>query len=703
MSELPVFRQRRSSLAAIAVWMAVLAGAAAAWACITRDLGQDPTYWVVATLLMAGIAAFGLSVANAACSRIVIEQRRLRLHQLFREKTVLWDDVIAVNVPLGIYTDAPVVLRLAARSQGLWQRLLCGGRIHIPGGWQQHARLLREIVSHVPHARIGQRLRAYLAAPDRVPWLHRVVVLLVLALAIGVTAPALIGALRDGTIGPLPWVTIAATALPCCLAGSLGREWRPKTALLAIHAVLAASFGVSFSYTLIYCRVAPSLLLLAGCLGWALPTFVLCMPLRPRAWQVICGYAIALLGAIGPTWWYGVREPVPVRHTPSFHTVLRRWRPAVWSPDGSRFGLLATNQKHDTIHYAVVDGQTLETQRFSLDPKWPPGRFCFPDARHLLRSAWFPIWLTDGSLATNHDLWLRDIATQKCRLQYKANALRLSPQGGASPDGKSVVYLARPKGGNGWELHLLQLDTCSATPLELDFHLARVDSVHWTPNGKLLLVEQEPPEEGPGSLTLWSLTPGEHTPERFYHVTAHNVSMDLSPDRRWALTSTGRSFLELGNHELLDLVSHESKELQFPGRLSLGADGWSPDGKAFAYVSSKLGEHTVLLLDPESRKVKSVYTTHRDIDWLALSWGGRLIALGLGADGAHLEDSGAVKIHVIDVTTGRSTTLRRPILDLSMPPTWSPADFILAVPYYHKHLADDTGQVSISVFDFRGW
>ena len=647
----------------------------------------------------AGVAVLAalVGLVGAVNDRVIVDERTLTVRRFLRRKVVRWDDVAEVAAPWGISADVPLVLKLRPPRPEGWLGRLWRRRVAVPGGWRNHESLVREILRRAPHATVCERLRAHLEAPSHVPWSHRLFVLLALALAVGLVGYALADALAQGVIGILPGALAVATAAPCAVTGrSMGREWRAKRSLVAAYPVPAFSLLVAFLPAMVSGHSEWLLLLLAGCLGWAAATFLICLPFRPRAWQAAAIYAAAVAAALAATWWLGIREPIPAQAITSLRTVDNS---LIWSPDGHTLGLQVTDESNGRWNYLVVGGPHLRTWRFPV--RDIGHQFHFIDPGHVLYLSRVIFRDADMSLNSISKLWLWDAATHGQRRIPVPARVRLAPEGYTSPDGRLLAFLAEPEtAGPRWRLHFLDLAELRVRQADLDTDLSPFERVRWTPGGTLVFTAvEEASKVSPGRISLWSLAPGASKPVRFYAGCARDIGSSFSPDGRWALIALDTRADATPRYDLVDLADGRSRPLALPDRPRPFEIRWSPDGKAFAYPSRERGHPPFILAEAGTGTIRRpcAFQDGR-IDAVALSAGARFAACTVRCSRATL-------VRVVETDTGRVLYLRRPMLvPPILLPVWSPVGQTLAVVYHEKLLPPGDQTVRLCLYNLEaGW
>ena len=596
-------------------------------------------------------------------------------------------------------SSPPARIAGVAASRGFLDRLLARllpRRVNLGGHWADHERLVREVVARAPHAGVNRRLSEYLADPGRLPWGHRLAALLSLGASVGLGAHALADALAEGVVGVVEGAAVVLAAAACALTGgSMGREGRAKSALVAAYVVLVVAAAAVSVPALLHGHSDWLLLLLAGCVGWAAATLAVCLPIRLRPLTVAAAYAVAVAAAVALAWRLGVREPVAVSSVGPLRLASRT---LVWSPDGATLGLHVGEPGRAGEAYLLVGASGRQAQRLPVTGL--AERLCLPSERHALYVTSLFRRSRDWSLGSARALWAWEAAWGEPRRVPVAARLRLAEEGLASPDGQRVAFLALDDSSRRWRLHVLRLADLAVSRPESPFDFSRFAKVRWACDGGLVLTEHhEGWARGPDRLALWWLAPGGAAPERFYEASAAELWDRYSPDRRWALVALFDGGRRRARFDLVDLRARKSRRVEFPGGPYPHWLAWAADGAALAYAAPDSGGHAVVRFDPATGDVRRVPLTLRGtVLSVALSSGGRFAA-------CVVQGERAARVQVADLATGRVVTLRRPLLFLPMPtePAWSPVGQTLAVASYESTLPP-APTVRLCLFEFGdGW
>ncbi len=654
--------------------------------------GQGPEVTRACTFMAVALVALAaVGVLRAARDRIVLDERGLRLRGLLGRRMVAWERVAEVAAPWGFYADVPLVLKLPP-VRGGWLGRLLAPRVAITGHWADHARLVREVAAHATRARLNRRLRAYLAAPGRVPWPHRVLVLASLGASVALGVYALCDALAEGVIGVIPGGLVVAAGLSCSLTGaSMGREGRAKAALVVLYPVLVLGLALAAVPAFLHGLGQWLLLLLAACPGWAAATFVACLPVRVRPGRAAAAYAVALAAAICPAWYWGVREPVPSASLGPLHladTTL------VWSPDGARLGVHIGESGSGRDAYLVIERPSLRTWQLPL-VNIAERLYLLDGGRALYLTNVITRDNATQTLDSIRTFWFWDAALAEPRRVPAAPRLRIAAEGLVAPDGRRAAFLARDDATNRWHLDTLDLADLAVARLESPFDFSRFRAVRWTPDGAMLLTERWGGDKlTPSRLGLWRLAPGAAEPVRFYEVTAPDLWDQYSPDLRWALVALFQGGRRVARHDIVDLRTGQTRRVDLPGAPFPHRLAWAPDGGAIAYAADDGRGPAVVRFHLATGNTQRLPLRVRgDVTFVALSAGGRYAACVVRGERA-------TRVRVADLDTGRLTFLRRPMLFPAPPePSWSRAGHTLAVTWFEQPLPP-ASTVRIRLFDF---
>jgi hypothetical protein len=623
-------------------------------------------------LAWLGCAAWVLLIFRG---EIVLDARGLRYWSLIRREEIPWAEVEKLDVVGGFVEPPALVLRLRRPERFFKVLWLDPCRFEVGLHWSGRERLVSEILAHVPHAQRSEKARARLEAPRRVAWAYRLAPLLGSALAAACFGYALMEAMAWDVASFLPGVLAVAASVLCftTAGGAIDWEGRWKSWLVRMGGLLGFVVPAAWELAVFLGDTDALVLTLAVCLGWMAATVVVCLPLRLRVGRAALGYALALILAVAPAWWYGVRDPFFSRSTGPL--TPGPWQMA-WSADGrllyglgNPFGEKARPMCH------VIDAASLGVATHPL------GEF---------ESCWlYPagvnrvLYRTHRRVGKTSQLWALDPASGTTQLLHTAPWLRVAEEGYLSPDRREAVFLAGTEKQK--DAFIVRLSDLAVRKREPGVDLSRFASASWAPDGRMILVERPGGKDPPQGLALWSLAQGEKSPTPFYHAAAPFLAWDLSPDARWAVVATGTDSHTLNHWEVVDLATGKARAIDSPmpspthfWRM------WSPDGKAFGYPVNGPKSESVFVVDPATGKGTEVHATgERNIAFVALSHGGRYVACavnrGMAAQG-----------RIIDTRTGQTTSLNRigalqPLVWFA----WSPNQPTLAVASFRGQLRNE--------------
>lgn len=622
-------------------------------------------------VLLIVYAAAVVAVFAFSRRRVVVDDEGLAERWLWWPQQIAWEEITRVRLPWdrGIFVPG-VVLELDRPRREFWT-LWCGPRprMAIADGLRGFEKLVRESVARAPQATVSEGVRAYLAAPRRVPWRHRLPTLLPLGVLAGALAAAMARTLAHGAFGfGLVAVIYSAGCVLMALGGrTLGREWPWKVPLAIATGVLPMA-GLPVVMAAMFVPLTTLLLTtLAGCLAWTVATFVLCLPCRPRWHWAASGYALALAAALAATWWYARGEALPFRETEPFSGDVM-W--TAWPPDGSTLCASASRDQPEVGLCHIVDTKSLALRSFRL-PSWP--LLCWMPAPDLV---FYRAGREGEAGAETHELWALDARTGEERRVLAAPVISTAYWYSTSPNGTKAALLAGPKGELA--VHLVRLTDLSVQRLKVEGGPARIGSVRWRGDGELLLVEcpRGPSEDDgrPQTLTFWACSVADPRPTRLYQKTGPVVGWSMATRARWALLAVGPTYETREQHELVDLTTGAARPLKLPGRPMAYAVEWTPDGAAFAYICEDAGVTVIVAVVAATGRVSRLYATGDELSSLCLSADSRYAACVVDREFCQ-------RVRIVDLTTGQATTLRQalPKGRLWFGPRWSPTEPVLAV------------------------
>ena len=670
------------------LWLIVLGLVAGVWGWASL-LPLIQTYAWVRGAYGLLLAAWGLAAAwvvFVARGQIVLDGAGLRFRSLARREEIAWRNVQEVALRRGGFFRSPAVVLKLVRPRRLlplsWTDP-CQFRIGLH--WERREQLVSEIAARASAARASKELVAYLEDPHRVARRHRLATLASAALSAILLGYAFVVALTWDSASFLPIsLALASCGVCCALAGgAIDNEWRWKSCLVRAGGVLGLAIPCVSLSAIFLGACGALILVLAACFGWAVVSFVVALPVRPRGRWVAAGYAAALAAALVPAWWYGVREPLPSRSTEPLTPGPSQ---IAWSPDGARlYGMGRLNSDYAEPLCHIVDAESASLHTLPLGDQ--KRCWLYPTrGPHLLYR------VTPHGGAKRKELWALDTRTGERRLVHAAACLTIASEGSLSADGREVIFLSRTPLRNGDDLRpgaadhaagsspgrvmlSLRLDDLAVRPVEPGLDVSRFDSVRWRSDGSLLFVERCRAEKGHEAVAFWALAPGAKEPRCVYRAAAPFLAWSFSPDVQWALVGTGPDSFGVNHCEIVNLATGARSSLAPP----LPAAGlfprlWAPDGSGLAYAVFVGDRQAVLLVDPATGQARRVHET-RDLDiaFVSLSTGARYVACainhGLGAQG-----------RIVDTRTGRVVRLDgigalQPLVWFA----WSPEGTTLAV------------------------
>ena len=348
------------------------------------------------------LVLFTLFLVEESGCRLALTPEGLELRGLLTRQRGSWDDVVRVEVPWGGFAQPPLTLTFA-RAHGRGIRGLLGRRIVLGNGWENQEGMVAEVLGRVSGDAIGPRLRRFLAAASRVPLAHRLLLLALLGAAVGAAGYAVVDALAEGSVGLVQCVVAASAAfLASAVGGSIGREKPFKETLVEFYGLLGGA--VAAFYLPMFLRGhSPAILLgLSVLVGYGVVVWVLCLPIRVRASRAAALVGIGALSAALPTWWLGIKEPVPACRSGVF--VPLDERPA-WSPDAAKVTVITKGHERGEKRCLVFDAERGESTWFDLDDI--PSHLAFlPDGRVLYHSMRF--CRVEGVIDAVSELWVWD-------------------------------------------------------------------------------------------------------------------------------------------------------------------------------------------------------------------------------------------------------------------------------------------------------
>ena len=189
-----------------------------------------------------------------------------------------------------------------------------------------------------------------------------------------------------------------------------------------------------------------------------------------------------------------------------------------------------------------------------------------------------------------------------------ANHFRFAPSW--SPDGSQLAYL-ESNGGPSESADLWVVPAVGGTPRRLTTDGAAKRGVAWQPDGSLLLYDDADPKSS--SWGLWTVDPSTGANRRIADTRpfGNGEAGYWSPDgTRIAFSSPGigdrpgiSSNVFTVRPDGTGLVKLTNRR---GGKINNGLDSWSPDGKKIAFVSNRIGNYEIYVMDANGSGVTQV-------------------------------------------------------------------------------------------------
>jgi len=623
----------------------------------------------------ATLAALTWWAAVAKGSRLTLDSNGLKFQGLLYREEFPWTLVEKVLLPPGrLFGVHGLVFKLRRAGPSWWSLRVRHRDVFFLdlNHWDPSERLAGDLLGRLPQETLHQRVRDYLAAPHRVAWYQRLPCLVLLAL----------GAVAAGFVSVDPWLQHVSGVgelapflgvfvwyvLVFGLAGSAGpldREWRWKSVLVRTGGSMVAFVYFAYPSALAFGIEEAVPLTLAACSGWLAVTFLVCLPIRPRARRTALAYAVVVALCVGAAWKVRVREPFPCRSTAELSPGPED---VAWSPDGRWLcGAGVAGSGKGPIACYVVDTASLRVRTIPFEAAWAP-KVLVPDSSHAL----VRVRRREGETDSRDELCLLDAATGRFRQVHTARYIRIGPEGTVSPDGREVVFHAGQ--GDPTEPYVLRLADASVRKIEMDFDLSHLLRSLWRADGKLMLVASQRAQKKE-ELSFWTLAPGEKKPTSFYRTAGWRVGTSLSPTGRWALVGVASDGSGTRHCEIVDLLTGKARALAWPfPNLAGGSEvAWSRDGEAAAYVAVESWHQTLMFLRAATGEAARLCSAKAEsIAAMSLSREGRYVACSIGG-------LFGARLHIIETATGRAIAMagaappRRPLWA-----AWSPVEHVLA-------------------------
>ncbi len=198
-----------------------------------------------------------------------------------------------------------------------------------------------------------------------------------------------------------------------------------------------------------------------------------------------------------------------------------------------------------------------------------------------------------------------------------------------SPDGRQVIF-ARHRGTT---IFLYLRDVRTGEEERLTSHMSPEYDAVFSPDGKELLFsfDKTSPNQGDFDVYRVALSDRKHTPlATSQGILSHEESPCWSPDgKQFAFTSTRH-----GNQELYvaDIAGGEWNRLTNDAAID-AHPAWSPDGKTIAFATNRWGDLEIALVDPDGSNLRRLTDSRGLDDYPAWSPDGRHVAFTSRRDG----------------------------------------------------------------------
>lgn len=228
-----------------------------------------------------------------------------------------------------------------------------------------------------------------------------------------------------------------------------------------------------------------------------------------------------------------------------------------------------------------------------------------------------------------------------------------------SPDGQSLLFARH----QGTSIFLFHRDLKSGREERLTSQPAPEYDAVFSPDGKevLLSFDKQSPNQGDIEVYRLALSDRKLVPlATTQGALSHEESPCWSPDgKRFAFTSTRH-----GNQELYvaDVAGGEWQRITNDAAID-AHPAWSPDGKTIAFATDRWGDLEIALVNPDGSNLRRLTESRGLDDYPAWSSDGRHVAFTSNRDG-NLE----IYVHPLD-GPARNVT-RHPAIDNF--PTWTP-------------------------------